>query len=111
MRVFMSRPPAGRVYTTRRRVRSTDVTPAGRLRFDSLARYLQQVAEDDLADAGWNEPYDWLVRKIAVNVREFPRFGSQVWLHTFCSATGPRWRCRRSLPPSASPSPGRDWPG
>jgi acyl-ACP thioesterase len=91
MRVFMSRPLAGRVYTTRRQVRSTDVTPAGRLRFDALARYLQQVAEDDLADAGWNEPYDWLVRKIAVTVREFPRFGSQIWLHTFCSATGPRW--------------------
>jgi acyl-ACP thioesterase len=91
MRSFMSRPSAGRVFTIRRQVRSTDVTPAGRLRFDALARYLQQAAEDDLADAGWDEPYDWLVRKTAVTVREFPWFGTQVWLHTFCSATGPRW--------------------
>jgi acyl-ACP thioesterase len=91
MRAFMSRPVAGRVFTTRRQVRSTDVTPAGRLRFDALARYLQEAAEDDLADAGWDEPYDWLVRKTAVTVHEFPRFGGHVWLHTFCSATGPRW--------------------
>jgi acyl-ACP thioesterase len=91
MRTFTARPAAGRVFTIRRQVRSTDVTPAGRLRFDALARYLQQAAEDDLADAGWDEPYDWLVRKTAVAVHEFPRFGSSVWLHTFCSATGPRW--------------------
>jgi acyl-ACP thioesterase len=79
------------VFTSRRQVRSTDVTPVGRLRFDALARYLQQVAEDDLADAGWDEPYGWRVRKTTVAVREFPRFGTQVRLDTFCSATGPRW--------------------
>jgi len=91
MRTFLARPPVGRVFTSRRHVRSTDVTPAGRLRFDALARFLQQVAEDDLVDAGWDEPYGWLIRKTAVTVREFPRFGGRVWLHTFCSATGPRW--------------------
>jgi acyl-ACP thioesterase len=91
MRAFQTRPAAGRVFSTRRQVRSTDVTPAGRLRFDALARYLQQAAEDDLADAGIEAPYVWLVRKTAVSVRAFPRFGAQVTLHTFCSATGPRW--------------------
>jgi acyl-ACP thioesterase len=91
MRAFMARPPAGRVFTSRRQVRSTDVTPGGRLRFDALARYLQQAAEDDLVDAGWDEPYAWLVRKTTVHVREFPRYGDRVWLHTFCSATGPCW--------------------
>src|ERR1700722_15012894 len=91
MRSFQTRPAAGRVFSTRRQVRSTDVTPAGRLRFDALARYLQQAAEDDLADAGIEAPYVWLVRKTAVSGRAFPRFGAQVTLHTFCSATGPRW--------------------
>ena len=38
------------MFTTARTVRGTDVTPAGRLRFDALARYLQDAAEDDLAD-------------------------------------------------------------
>jgi acyl-ACP thioesterase len=91
MRSFLDRPRAGRVFTVSRQIRSTDVTPAGRLRFDALARFLQQAAEDDLADADWDEPYDWFVRKTAVTVREFPVFGSRIWLHTFCSATGPRW--------------------
>src|SRR6266581_3445588 len=52
---FSPSPARGRVFTTAARVvRSTDVTPAGRLRFDALARYLQEAAEDDLADAGWS---------------------------------------------------------
>jgi acyl-ACP thioesterase len=91
MQAFQARPPAGRVFSTGRKVRSTEVTPAGRLRLDALARYLQEAAEDDLADAGWREPQIWLVRRTAVAVRAFPRLGQQVRLHTFCSATGPRW--------------------
>jgi acyl-ACP thioesterase len=91
MRAFQARPPAGRVFSTGRKVRTTEVTPAGRLRFDALARYLQEAAEDDLADAGWAEPQFWLVRRISVAVRGFPRVGQQVRLDTFCSATGPRW--------------------
>ena len=51
---FLPDPAHGRVFTTARAVRSTDVTPAGRLRFDALARYLQEAAEDDLAGAGWD---------------------------------------------------------
>jgi acyl-ACP thioesterase len=89
--MFMSRPVRGRVFGTQRLIRSTDVTPAGRLRFDALARYLQQVAEDDLADAALEESYDWFVRKCAVTVHEFPSYDSKIWLDTFCSATGPRW--------------------
>jgi acyl-ACP thioesterase len=91
MRSFLARPPAGRVFSTGRKVRITEVTPAGRLRLDALARYLQEVAEDDLVDAGWREPQIWLVRRTAVAVRDLPRLGQQVSLDTFCSATGPRW--------------------
>ena len=91
MRAFQARPAAGRVFSTGRKVRTNDVTPAGRLRFDALARYLQEAAEDDLADAGWSERQIWLVRRTAVAVRAFPRLGQPVRLDTFCSATGPRW--------------------
>ena len=42
--VFTADPAQGRRYTTARLVRSTDVTPDGRLRFDALARYLQEAA-------------------------------------------------------------------
>jgi acyl-ACP thioesterase len=91
MQAFQARPPAGRVFSTDRRVRSTEVTPAGRLRLDALARYLQEAAEDDLTDSGWREPQFWLVRRTALAVRSFPRLGQRVRLDTFCSATGPRW--------------------
>lgn len=88
---FRPLPDSGRVFATARTVRSTDVTPDGRLRLDAVARYLQEAAEDDLAEAGWQEPYDWLLRRCAVAVRAFPRYRDQVRLSTFCSATGPRW--------------------
>ena len=87
---FLPDPAHGRLFTSTRIVRSTDVTPAGRLRFDALARYLQEAAEDDLAAAAWNEPYDWLLRRCAVTVRGYPLRGEQVSLRTYCSATGPR---------------------
>ena len=88
---FRPEPPAGRVYEGGRAVRSTDVTPAGRFRLDALARYLQDVAEDDVAGAGWQAPYGWLLRRMTVAVRGYPRFGERLRLRTFCSGTGPRW--------------------
>ncbi len=89
---FSPDPAAGRIFTAApREVRSTDVTPAGRLRFDALARYLQEAAEDDLAEAGWAEPYAWLVRRVAIVLRGYPAHRDRVTVRTFCSATGPRW--------------------
>ena len=89
--VFVADPAQGRVFAVSRVVRGAEVTPGGRLRFDALARYLQDVAEDDLADAGWREPCDWLVRRVAVVIRGYPAHGERLRLRTFCSATGPRW--------------------
>jgi acyl-ACP thioesterase len=88
---FTADPAEGRVFRTSRAVRSVDVTPAGRLRFDALARYLQQAAEDDLYDAAWAEPYTWLVRRTSVLVRGYPAHRDRLQLRTFCSGTGPRW--------------------
>ena len=87
-------PPSGRVFEGTRTVRSTDVTPGGRYRFDALARAVQDVAEDDVAATGWRAPYAWLLRRSAVTVHGFPRFGARLTLRTFCSATGPRWAQR-----------------
>jgi acyl-ACP thioesterase len=88
---FLPDPAHGRMFTATRAVRSTDVTPSGRLRFDALARYLQDAAEDDVAGTGWDAPYGWLLRRCTVTVRRYPVRGEQVGLRTFCSATGPRW--------------------
>jgi acyl-ACP thioesterase len=89
---FVPRPARGRVFCPpERAVRSTDATSAGRLRLDAVARYLQEAAEDDLADAGLRDPAVWLVRRFTLAIRGFPRLGERVSLATFCSATGPRW--------------------
>jgi acyl-ACP thioesterase len=87
-------PADGRVFAASRVVRSTDVSPAGRLRLDALARYLQAAAEDDLADADLREPHAWLVRRCEVTVRGYPRTGDRLGLRTFCSGIGPRWAGR-----------------
>ena len=88
---FKAGPAGGRVFATRRTVRSTDATPDGRLRLDGLARFLQEAAEDDVHDSGWDEGLAWLVRRCALRLRGFPRLGEPVRLRTFCSALGPRW--------------------
>jgi acyl-ACP thioesterase len=88
---FRPDPPEGRVFSASRLVRSADVTPTGRFRLDALARYLQDVAEDDVADTGWRAPYGWLLRRMTVTARGYPRFGDTLRLRTFCTGTGPRW--------------------
>lgn len=88
---FVPPPERGRVFAAARIVRVTDATPSGRLRFDAFARYLQEVAEDDVADAGWDAPYTWLLRRCVIVVRAYPRSGDRVRLQTFCTGTGPRW--------------------
>jgi acyl-ACP thioesterase len=91
---FAPEPPHGRVFEGHRRVRATDATASGRLRLDGLARFLQDVALDDVADTGWQPSYGWLLRRCAVTVREYPRVAGRVTLRTFCSGTGPRWAQR-----------------
>jgi acyl-ACP thioesterase len=88
---FLADPAAGRIFTTSRSVRSTDVTAAGRLRLDAIARYLQEAAEDDVLDAGWDEAQDWLLRRCVLTMRGYPGRGERVGLRTFCSGLGPRW--------------------
>jgi acyl-ACP thioesterase len=102
---FRPEPLSGRVYTTRRIVRSTDVVPSGRLRLDALARYLQIAAEDDLADSGLSEPVVWLVRRCELRIAALPAMGERLLIATFCSATGPRWAERTTTlrAPDATP--------
>jgi len=89
-------PERGRIYRGQARGRLGDVTPAGRVRVDALARWLQDVAYDDVADAGVADAGAWVVRRTRMVVAQFPRFDEPVTLQTFCSGVGPRWAQRRT---------------
>lgn len=93
---LVDRPAAGRVFTRERRVRLGDVTPHGRARVDALARYLQDIARDDSADSGLENPMGWVVRRTALRVTRWPVFQEGVTLATWCSGIGARWAERRT---------------
>jgi acyl-ACP thioesterase len=91
-------PPArGRTYSARRRVRLSDMDSRGRLRLDAVARFLQDVAIDDVQETGWGLPdHLWFVRSILLDVSEPFVGASEVELTTWCSgvaaiAAGRRW--------------------
>ncbi|MGH3018181.1 MAG: acyl-ACP thioesterase domain-containing protein [Gaiellaceae bacterium] len=93
----ISAPSSGRTYSARRRVRLSDMDASGRLRLDAVARFLQDIAIDDVQETGWGIPdHLWFVRSICVDVVE-PLIGdTEVELTTWCSgvaaiAAGRRW--------------------
>lgn len=88
-------PASGRVFRRERRVRLGDVDSSGRLRFDAVARYLQDVATDDSDDLGSLEARAWVVRRTLIEQRHALRNSEDVSLATFCSGMGNRWAERR----------------
>lgn len=87
---------AGRSYSTRRRVRLGDATPKGRARLDSLARYLQDIANDDGRDADWSDPHWWVVRRTVIDIHRFPAYLEEIELTTWCGGLGSHWAERRT---------------
>ena len=90
-------PSGGRVFGARRTVQLGDVSPGGRLRLDAIARVLQDVANDDSADAGFDRRTStWIVRRTLIAVERFPSYLAELDLRTWCSRTGSRWAERRT---------------
>jgi len=91
------RPAGSRSFTTRRRVRLSDMDVAGRVRLDALARFLQDAAIDDVQETGWGVPdHLWVVRAIQVDVVSQLLRDRSLELTTWCSgvaaiAAGRRW--------------------
>lgn len=86
-----------RRFSARRRVRLSDTNAAGRLRLDAVARYLQDVASDDVADAGFRaEDHVWVVRRTGLEV--VTPFGGDehVELETWCSGVAGTSASRRT---------------
>jgi acyl-ACP thioesterase len=102
MSELTERPAHGRVFEGLRRVRLADVSPAGRLRLDAVARFLQDISADDTADAALPDAEAWVVRKTIIEVRAFPRYLEPLALATWCSGTGSHWAERRITVSGAS---------
>jgi acyl-ACP thioesterase len=90
-------PAQGRTFTARRRVRLADLDAHGRVRLDAIARFLQDVAIDDVQETGWGTPeHLWFVRRIRIEVHEPPLADRELELVTWSSglaafAAGRRW--------------------
>jgi acyl-ACP thioesterase len=94
----MLEPPAdGRVYRMQRRIRLADTSATGRLRLDAAARYVQDIATDDVADAGMDDgDHVWIVRRAVVNVVSPFRDDTTVTVATWSGGLGARWATRRT---------------
>jgi acyl-ACP thioesterase len=93
--VMVPVPTAGRTFSVTRQVRLGDAAPGGRLRFDALARMLQDVATDDATSCLTNA-MSWLVRRLAIEVHQPAVFDEVLKLTTFCGGIGSRWAQRRT---------------
>lgn len=91
---YLDPAPGTRTLSGARRVRLGDVTTSGRLRLDAVARYLQDIAADDVDDAGVEGA--WVMRRVALRIHELPSYGTPVTVDTFCTGAGPRWAERRT---------------
>lgn len=89
-------PDSGRVFSGTARAGPADVAPSGRVRLDVLARWIQDVSYADMEDASLVDLAVWVIRRMRIRVRRFPRLGEHCALHTFCSGLGRMWAERRT---------------
>jgi acyl-ACP thioesterase len=85
-----------RRYSHERRARLSECAPDGRLRLDSLACWLQDVAWDDVAESGLVEQV-WLVRRTRIHVARWPRLYEKVEISTWASGAGRSVAERRTV--------------
>jgi acyl-ACP thioesterase len=86
----------GRVFRHAPQLGLADVAPDGRVRLDALVRWLQDAAWADVVDSGIPDGGVWIVRRLQLHVTQFPRFGEQPTVETFCSGVAKLWAERTS---------------
>jgi acyl-ACP thioesterase len=97
---LVPKPEQGRTFAGSRRVRLADRDGRGRLRLDALARFLQDLAIDDVSETGWGLPeHLWFIRRVRIDVLAPFLEDERIELVTWCSglaalAAGRRWSLR-----------------
>jgi acyl-ACP thioesterase len=80
---------SGRRFVHVRRVRLSECDPAGRVRLDALACWLQDVAADDVADTDLTEADGlWILRRVRLEVARWPRYQEDCEVETWASGHG-----------------------
>ena len=94
---LVPRPTTGRTFGVSYKIRLSDADATGRLRLDSVARFLQDAAIDDVGETGWGAPeHLWVLRSVRIDVLE-PFLTDEVvgivtWGSSFSAlAAGRRW--------------------
>lgn len=99
---LVAHPGVGRAFERELTAGLADAAPGGRVRLDALARWLQDVAHADVADAGLDAAAVWVVRRARLRVERFPRFGEAARVRTWSSGVGRMWAQRRTTVSTAA---------
>lgn len=86
------RKPGSQFYEVGYRVRTGDVDQDMRVRLDAVARYLQDVANDNIeaTSFGDTDPF-WIVRRTIIDVIEPLTWPAAVTAQRWCGALSTRW--------------------
>ena len=85
-------PDGGYVYSTSWKLLTSDIDRDLNARLDGVARYIQEVGAEHLADAGAAERHPhWLVQRTVIDVIEPIGLPSDITFRRWCSALSPRW--------------------
>jgi acyl-ACP thioesterase len=89
-------PTEGRTYVLQRYVHLGDVNPHGRMRLDSVARAIQDVATADAADALSGSAFAYVLRRLWIDMAQTPVLAERLTMTTFCGGTARSWAERRT---------------
>ncbi|MBX9642047.1 MAG: acyl-[acyl-carrier-protein] thioesterase [Mycobacteriaceae bacterium] len=85
-------PDSGYVYQTGWRLTTSDIDEHMSLRLDGVARYIQEVGAEHLADAGLAEVHPhWIVLRTVIDVIEPIKLPSDITFRRWCAALSTRW--------------------
>jgi acyl-ACP thioesterase len=93
---ILPRPDGVRSFSGAAVATISDCAPSGRVRLDALARWLQDIAYQDVVDVGLESVAVWVVRRTRIRVNRWPRFAERCELTTFCTGLGRMWAERRT---------------